>query len=363
MLCVGTLSGTSMNAKEFILSEIRGERVIPLEYMYDGFEEAGKLREIVLGTSTIDLETIALAHDLVGMSFAKSLKKFLKMVGNKPEVIGFHGQTVFHQEAKVSGGKMFKVKAITLQIGEPSFLSAVAGVPVVYDFRKSDISAGGRGAPLSPLIHYILFKNVSKKTCVLNLGGIANISLLKSDFTKVRGEDVGPANAILDFVAKKKLSIDYDKDGALSSQGRVIESVFLELKEFFKNARNRTLGVEVERAKLMIDKHLDCYKAEDILRTVLEVSVGIISEKIKKIRPDGVIVCGGGARNKFMLKRLAEEVRCPLYTSEEFGIAPEYVEPILFAYLAYLRIKGKKIDMKNITGSRFPYLPGKICEV
>ncbi len=363
MLCLGTLSGTSMNAKEFILCEIKGEKIIPLDYLSEKFDEADKLREIVLRVSAIDLETIALLHDIVGMSFARSLKKFLKRVGNKPKVIGFHGQTIFHKEIKTPNEKMTGVKAITLQIGEVSFLSAVAKVPVIYDFRKSDISAGGRGAPLSPLIHYVLFKNVSKKTCVLNLGGIANISLLDSDFRKVRGEDVGPANAILDFVSRKKLGADYDKDGFFASQGKVISGISQEMFNFFKETKSKTLGIEVEKAKSMIEKYLDHYRAEDILRTLLEVSVSLISERIKKAKADVVIICGGGARNKFMLKRLSEEIKCPLYTSEEFGIAPEYIEPILFAYLAYLRINGKKIDMRNITGSSFPYLPGKICEI
>lgn len=368
MLVVGCLSGTSMNAKEFILCEIKNDKIKPVYYFSEKYseDERSLLKYITIFGG--DVQKIATAHDLVGISFSSSLKKFLEknlLRWKIPEIIGFHGQTVFHSELGKSDRKHKKLikltRATTFQIGEPVFLARISQRPVVYDFRKMDICAGGRGAPLSPLIHYVLFRKYDKKVCVLNLGGIANLSIIDGErFSSVRGFDIGPANALCDHIAKIKLKTEYDPEGKYAREGKILERNFSKLYNLFKT-KKKSLGIEVERAKIISEKIFKDKKPEDSLRTVLEVSVRLITDTINKIRPNLVILCGGGVRNKFFVERISEESKTKVILSDEIGIKAEYVEPMLFAFLSYLRIKNERIDMQNITGAKIPYLPGKIC--
>ena len=355
MLCIGALSGTSINAKEIILCDINGEKIKVLKYgAFDFYQdEKERLIRLVQGRAG-ELEEILLCNEIVGLSFAKTLKSFLNGVRFKPEVVGFHGQTIYHYESK-SG-------VITYQIGEPLYIAKILGVPVVYDFRKSDIVAGGKGAPLSPIIHKILFGKISKKLSVVNLGGIANITYIK-DGRILSAEDLGPANALSDFISKKRLGVDYDRFGKRASEGNLIERAFRETLKFIQKKKKgkKTLGYEIEEAKLYFFELTKDEKPSDALRTAVEISVKIISEAINSFRPDLCILCGGGTKNKFMVSRLKEEIKNPVLISDEVGVNSEFVEPILFAYLAYLRVKNIRIDMSKITGAKFRYLPGKMC--
>ena len=367
-----------MNAKEFILCEIKSERIIkPIYYKAFPFGEEIELTKKVALSGKADIHTIAELHDIIGISFAKSLLKFIKECGvRNPDKIrsseykipvGFHGQTIYHKEIRM---RKFH-RAITMQIGEASFLAEASGFPVIYDFRKADISAGGRGAPLSPLIHHVLFARKRRRTIVINLGGIANMTYLHGDdFSKAKGEDIGPANALSDHLCQKLLNIKYDKDGKIAKSGEINQKLFNETVNFLqgKMKGKKSIGEEVENTKnfiyKMVKEEIRRIRPSDAIRTAIEVSVYFIKEKVSRKKADVVVLCGGGAKNSFFVKRLQEELApLPLTTSEEFGIPPEYVEPILFAYLGYLRVRNKRISMKNITGAKHPYLPGKICVI
>jgi anhydro-N-acetylmuramic acid kinase len=357
MLCVGALSGTSINAKELILCDINGEEIKVIKYQAFDFSRKEKEKLIYLvqnGGGNFD--EILLCNEIVGLSFAKSLKKFLDGIEIKPEVIGFHGQTVYHYESKN--------RVLTYQIGEPLYIAKVLGVPVVYDFRKSDIVAGGKGAPLSPIVHKILFGKISKKVLVVNLGGIANITYIK-DGEVISAKDVGPANALSDFISKKRFGVDYDKFGKKASEGDLIEQAFEKTINFIRKIRKgkKTLGYEIEEAKKFFFELTKNKNPSDALRTAVEVSVRLISEEVNFFRPDICILCGGGTKNKFMVSRLKEEIKVHTVVSDDIGVNSDFVEPILFAYLAYLRVNGVRVDMSKITGAKISYLPGKICSI
>jgi len=357
MLCVGALSGTSINAKELILCDINGEEIKVIKYQAFDFPRKEKEKLIYLvqnGGGNFD--EILLCNEIVGLSFAKSLKKFLDDIEIKPEVIGFHGQTVYHYESKN--------RVLTYQIGEPLYIAKVLGVPVVYDFRKSDIAAGGKGAPLSPIVHKILFGKISRKVSVVNLGGIANITHIK-DGEVISAKDVGPANALSDFISKKMFGVDYDKFGKKASEGNLIEQAFEKTINFIRKIRKgkKTLGYEIEEAKKFFFELTKNKNPSDALRTAVEVSVRLISEEVNFFRPDICILCGGGTKNKFMVSRLKEEIKVHTVVSDDVGVNSDFVEPILFAYLAYLRVNGVRVDMSKITGAKISYLPGKICSI
>ncbi len=363
-----------MNAKEFILCDINGETIKPIAYSSYDFKEAEMIRKLIHNTNLNNpIGFIAYLHDIVGISFAKSLMNFIKKVKEKEGieikegVIGFHGQTIFHMEnfesQSIIPSKIPKRKVISLQIGEPSFLSSLSGMPTVYDFRKTDIAFGGRGAPLSPIIHFILFRKIAKYVCVLNLGGIANITEIHGeDFSNVKGKDISPANALSDFIAQKRLKRKYDPGGKFASEGKIIPEAFEKIVSFLSKTRKTTLGYEVEVAKKIIFELTRKNKISDALRTAIEIPVYLISKEINRIKPDIVVACGGGTKNLFLIKRLKEEIKAEVITSSEVGIRPEFVEPMLFAYLAYLHINRKKIGMRRITGASKPYLPGKMCK-
>lgn len=357
MLCVGALSGTSINAKELILCDINGEEIKVIKYQAFNFPRKEKEKLIYLvqnGGGNFD--EILLCNEILGLSFAKSLKKFLDGIEIKPEVIGFHGQTIYHYESKN--------RVLTYQIGEPLYIAKVLGVPVVYDFRKSDIAAGGKGAPLSPIVHKILFGKISRKVSVVNLGGIANITHIK-DGEVISAKDVGPANALSDFISKKRFGVDYDKFGKKASEGNLIEQAFEKTLNFIRKVRKgkKTLGYEIEEAKKFLFELTKNKSPSDALRTAVEVSVRLISEEVNFFRPDICILCGGGTKNKFMVSRLKEEIKVHTVISDDLGVNSDFVEPILFAYLAYLRVNGIRVDMSKITGAKISYLPGKICSI
>ncbi len=355
MLCIGALSGTSINAKEIILCDINGEKIRVLEYKAFDFSQDEKERLIrLVQRGGGNFEEILLCNEIVGLSFAKSLKRFLDDVRFKPKVVGFHGQTIYHYESKN--------RVITYQIGEPLYIAKMLKVPVIYDFRKSDIVAGGKGAPLSPIIHQILFGMMSKKVSVVNLGGIANVTHIK-DGKVISASDLGPANALSDFISKKRIGVDYDKFGKRASEGNLIERAFRETLKFIRKKMKgkKTLGYEIEEAKLYFFELTRDESPSDALRTAVELSVKLISEAVNSFMPDLCILCGGGTKNKFMVSRLKEEIKNPTLISDEVGVKSEFVEPILFAYLAYLRVKNIRIDMSKITGAKFSYLPGKVC--
>jgi anhydro-N-acetylmuramic acid kinase len=357
MLCVGALSGTSINAKELILCDINGEKIKVIKYQAFDFSHKEKEKLIYLvQNGGGKFEEILLCNEIVGLSFAKSLKKFLDGIEIKPEVIGFHGQTVYHYESKN--------RVLTYQIGEPLYIAKVLGVPVVYDFRKSDIAAGGKGAPLSPIVHKILFGKISRKVSVVNLGGIANITHIK-DGEVISAKDVGPANALSDFISKKRFGVDYDKFGKKASEGNLIEQAFEKTINFIRKIRKgkKTLGYEIEEAKKFFFELTKNKNPSDALRTAVEVSVRLISEEVNFFRPDICILCGGGTKNKFMVSRLKEEIKVHTVVSDDIGVNSDFVEPILFAYLAYLRVNGVRVDMSKITGAKISYLPGKICSI
>jgi anhydro-N-acetylmuramic acid kinase len=358
MLCAGALSGTSINAKEFILCNINGEEIKVIKYQAFNFHRKEKEKLIYLVQNKGgNFDEILLCNEIVGLSFAKSLKKFLDGVEIKPEVVGFHGQTIYHYESKN--------RVLTYQIGEPLYIAMVSGVPVVYDFRKSDIVAGGKGAPLSPIAHKILFGKISRKVLVVNLGGIANVTYIK-DGEVISAKDVGPANALSDFISKKRFGVDYDKFGKRASEGDLIEPAFEKALNFIRKMRKgkKTLGYEIEEAKKFFFELTKNENPSDALRTAVEISVKLISEEVNFFRPDICILCGGGTKNKFMVSRLKEEIKnTTVVISDEVGVNSDFVEPILFAYFAYLRINGVKVDMSKITGAKISYLPGKICSI
>lgn len=339
MKYIGALSGTSADGIDVALVEVKRE--VPKLIRADIFPYPVKITI----RSTEDIVELDIK---IGKLFAEAISNFLSREERKDiKAIGFHGQTIFHK-----GGK-------TLQIGEASFITQATGIPVVYDFRKADIAAGGEGAPLAPIVHYTLFA-ANETRLIVNIGGIANVTIIpkQADFSKVRGFDTGPGNIITDALARKA-GLKFDKDGSIASRGKPSEKLLKKyLKHpFIKRSPPKSAGIEITKMKDSFLK--EDLSLEDAMVTAVLLTVLAVKENTKELSLERVILCGGGARNPFMVETFREFFG-NVIISDELGVNADFVEAILFAYLAHLFTERIKVDLGNITGSSRPILLGKL---
>jgi anhydro-N-acetylmuramic acid kinase len=302
----------------------------------------------------------------LGQYMGKSATKFINLLNRnnyKADVIASHGQTIRHLPN-------YKSANITYQVGDPSLIALQTGLPVIYDFRKADIAAGGEGAPLSPYLHQYLFSKRNKSIVVINLGGIANITCLPSRKSRKKplASDIGPGNMIIDACMKSLYKKPYDFNGKIALSGDINNKIVSRLlnKSFFKTPPPKSTGREMF-GKLCTDIILTKMKndkPEDIIATISEITVKSISRFIDKYATDvsSVYLCGGGSKNGFIKNRLRELLPgTTISDTNELGYSPDYLEAMLWAYLGYLFIKGRPVNGSMFTGAKKKYIPGRLC--
>ena len=323
-----------------------------------------------------DLDEILRLNMVLGEYFARavfSLSKALSYEMSDIDLIGSHGQTVRHlPECKKRFGK--KVRA-TLQIGEPSVIASKTGIVTVGDFRQGDIARGGEGAPLTPYIHHLLFGDKRISRMVINIGGIANVSVLpkQAKLDEIFAVDTGPGNMIVDSLAKKLFSRNFDKNGKIASSGKVNAYLFSRLKEnkYFNKRSPKSCGRENFGEEfvgnILIQSKKSKVKPEDIITTASELSVWSIFHAYEKfvkpkVKLNQVLLSGGGVHNRYFLKRLKllfDPIKA--MSVRELGVDPDFLEAISFAILANQTIEGKPVSFKKTTGAKKPGILGKIC--
>ncbi|NDE91248.1 MAG: anhydro-N-acetylmuramic acid kinase [Alphaproteobacteria bacterium] len=276
---------------------------------------------------------------------ARAVNHFLKthkMKAGDFDCIGFHGQTIAHNPAK----------GYTVQIGDGKLLHKLTDIPVVYDFRSDDVKAGGQGAPLVPVYHQALAAKQKKPTVFLNIGGLANIT-----YVGAKGEllatDTGPGNAMIDDWVLKHTKRAYDKDGALAAKGTVDEAfvrTFLK-HPFFKKKMPKSLDRNAFTA--CIPDHLN---AADGAATLTQMMVEAIAVTLKLCpkKPSTIIVCGGGRKNRDMMRRLHLATGAKIVPIETMKLDGDATEAQAFAYLAVREILGLPISFKGTTGRKKP---------
>ena len=378
---IGLLSGTSADGIDACLVEISGfdKRIRLKQLAFKTYPFSKDVQKKILEVSDPTYENLdeILRLDMaLGRHFARSAINLVKDLGydmKKIDLIGSHGQTIRHlSDPFFCLGK--KIKA-TYQIGDPSVIALKTGVITVGDFRRSDIASGGEGAPLSPFAHFLLFNKLNTPQAVLNLGGIANLTILPGTqkIKDVWGFDTGPANMIVDFLVKKYFKKKFDKDGRIAFSGKVEGRIlaFLKKDSYFNKRPPKSTGREkfgeeyIKRIERLGKKsHL---KPEDLVTTASELVVQTIWESFlrfvkTKQKIQRLIITGGGAHNRYFtlrLKQLFEPIE--VVTSKVFGYNPDSVEALVFALLAYLAIKGKPGNIKRVTGAKKESVLGKIC--
>lgn len=291
----------------------------------------------------------------------------------KTQLIGCHGQTLYHQgEAQSFLGRRI---AVTWQTGEGAVIARRVGVPVVSDFRPADMAAGGKGAPLVPFLDYLLYRDARIGRIVQNIGGIANLTAIPAGASaeKVIAFDTGPGNMVIDAVTERLFRKAYDRDGRYAAAGNVVEDVvahFLRLP-FFQRKPPKTAGRE-EFGREFVGEFLRrggrAGKA-DIVATATALTARSIADAIRKFvvkRPGSyheLVVSGGGANNPTLLAMLANELSTlglVLRLSDEFGLPSEAKEAAAFALLAYETWNGRPSNVPSATGAKRAAVLGKI---
>ena len=381
MIVAGVMSGTSADGIDVAIVEIAKERNKPTLrlFAHEGFRFPAALRRAVLAamnaTSTSTAELARLNWRL-GLAYADAVKATSSRHGLKPELIGCHGQTLYHQaRAAAYAGRSF---ACTWQAGEAAIVAQTMGVPVVSNFRPADMAAGGQGAPLVPLLDYVLFAHAKRGRVLQNIGGIANLTAIPAGakVDRVIAFDTGPGNMLIDALAQRLFKVSYDRNGLLAARGIVLERVLRKMmrSSYFHQKPPRTAGREQFGREYAESFLAACRgvsrKPEDALatataltaETIAQSYVRFVSPRVKDAAVD-YIVSGGGARNANLMAMLATRLRplgCEITTSDGFGLPAEAKEAAAFALLAWESWHGLPGNMPSATGAKRSVILGQI---
>ena len=374
-LVVGLMSGTSADSIDVAICQMMGQGgEVGAELLhYREHPHDPEIRRRVIGIGELDVRGIAELHVMVGEAFASDCLTTLEEAGLSPndiDLIGSHGQTVYHHS-----GVEDAIRA-TLQVGDGDVIAVRTGCPVVSDFRARDIAAGGEGAPLSPIADVVLFGGRAgqepRRRAILNLGGIANLTVLHDDPARVFGFDTGPANSPLDRLARRLSGggLGCDRDGQLARAGRVNESLLVGLlanDPFLARRPPKSTGFEmygdafVARVAVRhggFDADLMATLTEFVARTIAR---GV--DQCSQLGPpvEEVIAAGGGVENPALMERIAEALSpIPVRRSDEFGVPSNAREAMAFAVLADMTLRGQAAHLPPVTGAAAPKLLGKL---
>ncbi len=381
MTIAGIMSGTSADGIDVALVRIapRKQRPSLTLLAHESFAFPAALRRAVLqamnakATSTAELARL---HWRLGLAYAEAVSATIERHTVKIDLIGCHGQTLYHQpRAEVYAGRRF---ACTWQLGEAAAIAAAAGVPVVSNFRPPDMLAGGHGAPLIPLLDYALFADAKRGRVLQNIGGIGNLTAIPAgeNVDKVIAFDTGPGNMVIDALAQTLLGKRFDPNGTFAARGKVLQPVLRKAlsNPYFILKPPRTAGREQfgreYTARFLADCKRTSKQPEDALATATALTAETIARSYKSfvraaMRGSQVdyIVSGGGASNKTLMAMLAERLEplgCKLASSGDFGVPVEAKEAMAFALLAWQTWHRLPGNVPNATGAKRPAILGQV---
>lgn len=352
-LYIGVMSGTSLDGVDTALVALQGDKIELLAHhdypMPPDLKQ--RLLDICIGQPTSLIAIGELEHDL-GHLFSEAILALLTHSGyhvKQIRAIGCHGQTVFHQP---TGDKPF-----TLQIGDANIIAARTAITTVADFRRKDVALGGQGAPLVPAFHRTIFHATQSTVVVLNIGGIANLSVLKPN-GDVIGYDTGPGNMLMDSWCQKQHSQPYDKDAQWAQQGQVDHALLNQLKQdpYFTLPAPKSTGRELFNLPWLEAQLTTCsLTTTDIQRTLCEFTAQTITEQVERFTEGPspqLLVCGGGAQNPLLMERLQTLLpNWQVAPTTQMGVDGDNMEAMAFAWLAQRRIHGLPSNLPAVTGA------------
>lgn len=365
MRVIGLMSGTSYDAIDAAAADLRIENgtlvMQPLGLLSSPYPP--ELREALaaaLPPAATTMQDVCRLDTAIGQAFAAVARQAIEQLGGgAADLIASHGQTVYHwvENAQVHG---------TLQLGQAAWMAEATGVPVVSDFRTRDVAAGGQGAPLVSLIDVLWLRGRSGTPVALNLGGIANVTVVPLDGEPV-AFDTGPANALLDAAVLDLTAgrASYDADGAMAARGQV-HKVLLErlLAEPYYALRGpKSTGKELFHLPYLAAAMdgLEVIPADDLVATLTALTVRTVADAVRAHGGTEVIASGGGTRNPVLMNRLAVELGgIPLRTTDELGLASAAKEAYAFAVLGFLTLHGLPATVPSCTGASHASVLGSI---
>lgn len=360
---LGLISGTSLDGVDAVLVEFEdGPRVREASRLPYPPELLDTLRSAADPATRLSAGQLGELDARLGEHFAHAAFELLDRAGVTPadvRAIGTHGQTLAHE----AGGP----HPYSVQMGDPNRVAERTGITTVADFRRRDMAAGGQGAPLMPAFHEHAFRRADRDTAVLNLGGIANLTLLPADpQAAITGFDTGPANCLLDLWARRHLGADYDRDGEWARRGTLDRELLdtMLTDDFFRRAPPKSTGTQYFGAT-WLDGALGERerRPEDVAATLTELTVATIADGLDRatFRPDRLLCCGGGAHNAFLRERLAGRLPdAEVSSTASRGLPPDWVEAAGFAWLARETLAGRPGNRPTVTGAAGPRVLGAV---
>jgi anhydro-N-acetylmuramic acid kinase len=370
---IGLMSGTSLDGVDGVLTRMdsRGQLTVQT-HAFVPFDARFKAELMALNQSGPDeLHRSALVGNQIARLYATVVNNLLRQSDLCPQnviAIGAHGQTVRHRPLEFDGDALRQQPAVgyTVQLINPSLLAELTGIDVVADFRSRDLAAGGQGAPLVPAFHQDVFAQADDCVAVLNIGGISNLSVLKPG-TLVTGWDCGPGNALMDYWCATHVGQSFDQNGQWASKGQVNNPLLAALltEPFLQCTPPKSTGRDLFNPAWLarqLDKHADI-TAVDVQATLTEYTAVACANDVKQHASEAayLVVCGGGALNGDLMKRLA--LHLPLLqviSSENRGLPPLQVEAAAFAWLAFKTIRRETASLPSVTGARGARVLGAI---
>ena len=355
-LVIGVMTGTSIDAIDIALLQIKKNLPFKLVDFYSK-KIPRKLKDEINSLTTpniTNIQTLANITNKFSREIADNINIFLKKNGHKSRIIvcGVHGQTIAHSPQQ----------GFSLQICNPHLIAELTELRVVFDFRNRDIARGGQGAPLAPLFHSQIAPK-DFQTVFVNIGGIANISIITN--TSTRGFDVGPGNCLLDLWTKKNMNRAFDLNGNWARTGsvnsqllRVFQSDVFFKKKFPKSTSTQYFSSEWLEGKLGKFKP-EVLPSRDIQATLTELTATAISKSIPKSCKK-IYICGGGFKNSYLIERIKVNTKKTVESTKSIGWDPMCIESCCFGWLALQTYLGNKLDLRKITGSRHVGVSGAI---
>lgn len=359
---IGLMSGTSMDALDAVLVDFSAEPLTLFAHLSHPLPPTLRQQLISLAhASDNELERIAQADIQLGRFSSRLVLELLAEANvdhSQIRAIGSHGQTIRHAPNASP--------PYTVQIGDGNTIAQETGITTVADFRRRDMCAGGQGAPLVPAFHAALYRSREIDRVVLNIGGMANISILPANADlPVRGFDTGPGNVLLDAWIQHTKGEMYDNDGAWGRSGKVNQELLKSLLSdpYFSLPPPKSTGREHFNLEWLQGREIGAIQAEDVQATLVELTSLTVAEAVRQQAPatDELLVCGGGAYNGFLLERLATNLpQIRVSTTTEFGLAPRWVEATAFAWLARQTLKNLPGNLPSVTGANQAVVLGAI---
>ena len=381
MVVAGIMSGTSADGVDVALVRIAPGLEQPRVKLlgHRGFPYPKAVREAllrVMAGEPVGAPEIARLNWRLGAIYADCVEKTCAALpGAKLQLIGMHGQTIFHQGA--AEPYLSKPVRATWQLGEAAVLGERLGVPVVSDFRSADLAAGGQAAPLVPMLDFCLFRSKTANRILLNLGGIANLTAIPAagNLEDVLAFDTGPANMVSDVLMAQRFGKAFDRGGRVATRGKVSHALVAELLKlpYFASPPPKSCGREqfgsefARRFAALSDADAVATAAEFTAASILDAYARFcwphLGQRSPLARATELIAAGGGVENRFLMSRLAagfQALGVKLRPMQEFGIPAQAKEAVAFALLAWLSFHGLPGNVPSATGAAGPVVLGKV---